>query len=323
MQPKRRGIIPLILGLLLMFIGAPGLLVGGATYAFKGAADVAKAAPVHQPGDTVALTANEPVFVLVDVGPGNGTSVETVDGTIQSCEIASSSGASLTRESDTKLRATFDGRTWESAGGFTAPADGDYAFTCSGPTKILTGDDAEKLGGKTLMAVIFGVLGSIVVGLLGLILTIVGIVKLVRSGRERRMGGGGYGGYGQGGAPYGAPTQPYGDPSMDRNAYAVPPPPGASGTSAQGTYDSVPPQPYGASSQPPAYTPPSQGPVPPAPGASTTPSFPAYGDAPSSPGGGTQGGSTAYDADGNPTSELPKTPPPPPPSGPTYRDPTA
>ncbi len=74
------------------------------------------------------------------------------------------------------------------------PADGDYAVTCAGPAKVFTGADVEKLGGSTIMALLFGVLGSLAVGLLGLVLTIVGIVKLVRSGRERaRRGGGGYG----------------------------------------------------------------------------------------------------------------------------------
>ncbi len=56
MQPKRRGLIPFILGLLMMFIAAPALLIGGAAYGIKGAVDVAREAPVHPPGSPVALT---------------------------------------------------------------------------------------------------------------------------------------------------------------------------------------------------------------------------------------------------------------------------
>ena len=315
MQPKRRGLIPLILGLLMMFIAAPALLIGGAAYGLRGAVDVAREAQVHPPGDTVALRQGEPVLVLVDVGPASGNALESSSSPTQTCEI-SSAGVTLTQDATgSGLSANFDGRSWESAGTFAVPADGDYAVTCAGPAKVFTGADVEKLGGSTIMALLFGVLGSLAVGLLGLVLTIVGIVKLVRSGRERRAGGGGYGYGGPGGPPYGAPvpSTPYGTPPQHDSTYAVPPPPGSGAPAGYGSapYGSTPPPGYGA--QPPAYSPPPPGgvtapiptsppggpgpqaQVPPAPGQAPTPG-PASGQAP---------------------------PPPPPVGGPTYGDPTS
>lgn len=250
MQPKRRGIIPLVLGLLLMFVGAPALLIGGAAYGIKGMVKVAEEAPVYQPGSPVALTSGEPVLVLVDTGAASGTAINTTTTQPQQCTVASPAGAELTLEGNqTHFTANFDGRHWESAGTYAVPATGDYSFTCAGPAKVFTGDDVEKLGGRSIVAIVFGVLGSLAVGLLGLILTIVGIVKLVRSGRERRGGGGGGYGYGNPGpytgapapgTPYGAPQQqpsygasqqqpPYGASQQQPPYGAPPPPPAASG----------------------------------------------------------------------------------------------
>lgn len=305
MQTKRRGILPLILGLLLMFVGAPALLIGGAVYGVKGLVKVAEEAPVHQPGDTVTLTKDQPVLVLVDTGPASGTSIQSQATTQQTCTIAGPDGATLSAGNEVKgLVANFDGRRWESAGSYDVTTSGDYAFTCAGPTKIFTGEDAQKFGGSSVLAILGGVFGSLLVGLIGLILTIVGIVKLVRSGRERRMGGG-YGGYG-GPGPYAgapAPQQPYGTPPQQQGAYAVPPPP--AGSTSGSAYGSTPPSttgagPYGTT--PPAYD---TTPIPQTP--PTTPAGPvgpADGITPPPAGRGTP-------------------PPPPPAEGPTYRDPTA
>lgn len=252
MQTKRRGVIPLVLGLLMMFVAAPALLIGGAAYGIRGIVNVAEDASVYQPGATVALTKDEPVLIMVDTGPASGNSLETKDGAApQSCTITAPAGVELTASGSTQgITANFQGRHWESAGSYVVPASGDYAFTCAGPAKIFTGDDVQKLSGSSIVAVVFGVLGSLAVGLLGLILTIVGIVKLVRSGRERRAGGGyGYGGPGNPYAGTPAPQNPYGTPAQ-QNPYAAPPAPAGNsapyGSGSSAPYGSAPPRTSGS-----------------------------------------------------------------------------
>ncbi len=246
----------MISGLVLMLIVAPVVFGVGVWYGAKHLSDVADSAVSVSQGGSVKLAAEEKVFVMVDVGPSSksGFSVDSNGGTFQSCEVTSSAGAATASTDTSVLRVTYQGRTYESAGVFTAPSAGDYAISCAaGPTKVITGDAAGNFAGGTFMPVLVGFGIATLAGLLGLILTIVGIVKLVRSGRERSayamQQGGGYGqpGYAQSYA---------GQPSYGQQA----PPPPAQTYGGQPTYGQAPPPPstpgYGTPPPPPNYPPP-------------------------------------------------------------------
>lgn len=326
MPTKRRGLVPLIIGLLLMFIAAPALFVGGAWYGVRGMIDVAEEAPVVQPGGTVEVTQNEPFLILVDVGAGSGTSLDSSTGTpLQECAVVDSNQLPVVRDSGSQISATFGGRQYQSAGLYVASASGAHTITCDGPAKVLSGSDATDLGSRTVLTVVGGLVLGFLAGLIGFILAIVGIVKLVRSGRERRsMGGqppyGGQSGYGSP-APYGGGAG-YGG--------GAPPPPGAQGTGAAYGQGGYPPPPGPGSSEPSAYGDPGYGQTATgqAPyaqsgygdGGGPAPGDPLYPDHPDAT---RAGGSSGAAGSGTDSDEDQTPPPPPPPSGPTYRDPTA
>ena len=152
------------------------------------------------------------------------------------------------------LSANLNGRSYESAGVYTATSAGAYTVTCAGPAKVLSGADATGLIGGTLMPAVVGFLLATLAGLIGLGLAILGIVRLVRSRRPPTSG------YGQPG--YGQPGQPgYGQPA----------------------YGEAPPQGYGQPGQPaqpgygqPGYGQPAQ-PAQPGYGQPAQPAQPGYG----------------------------------------------
>lgn len=230
MQPKRRGLGALISGLVLMLIVAPVVFGIGAWYGARHLSDVANSAQTVTQGGTIKLDAGEDIFVMVDVGASgtSGFSVDKNSGTLQSCEVTGADGTATSSTDASVLHVNYNGRSYESAGVFTAPSAGDYTISCAnGPTKVITGDAASNFAGGTIMPVLVGLGIATLAGLLGLVLTIVGIVKLVRSGRERTA-------YAQG-AAYGQPPaygQTYGGqptygqaPPPPNQGYAAPPPP--------------------------------------------------------------------------------------------------
>ena len=278
MKPKRRGVWPLVIGLVLMVIVAPVVFFGGVTYAAKHVVDVARDAELVQSGGTVTLDANEKALVMVDVGAAPNSELSVNSDTsvaTQTCEVAGPDGVA-TVDTGFGLSANLNGRSYESAGVYTATSAGAYTVTCAGPAKVLSGADATGLIGGTLMPAVVGFLLATLAGLVGLGLAILGIVRLVRSRRPPTSG------YGQPG--YGQPGQPgYGQPA----------------------YGEAAPQGYGQPGQPaqPGYGQPGYG----------QPAQPGYGQ----PGYG-QPAQPAQPGYGQPGYGQPGTPPPPPPYvGPT------
>lgn len=265
MQPKRRGLVALISGLVLMLIVAPVVFGVGAWYGAKHLGDIAKSAKSVSQGGTVTLAADEHIFVMVDVGPSSKSDFSVTSDTgiaLESCDVSGPAGQATADSGVQGIQVSYQGREYHSAGVFTAPAAGDYTVSCSaGPTKVITGDAASNFAGGTIMPVLVGFGLATLAGLLGLILTIVGIVKLVRSGRERsayaaQSGGYGQPGYGQ--QAYGQPT--FGQPTYGQPTYGQappPPPPGQTGQSSPSA--SYPPPPGQDAPPPPNYPPPPGG----------------------------------------------------------------
>ena len=157
MPPKRRGVLPLILGLICMFVLAPGIFFGGVAYGGKGLLNTVREVPTTPPGGTVELGANSTMVIMVDVGAAAGTSFESQTGQpSQACQVVGSDGTTLGMEaSGPAFRAAFDGRQYESGGSYTAASAGTYTVTCgSNPAKLLTGDTAAKVGGKTIGVIV-------------------------------------------------------------------------------------------------------------------------------------------------------------------------
>ena len=273
MKPKRRGVWPLVIGLVLMVIVAPVVFFGGVTYAAKHVVDVARDAELVQSGGTVTLDANEKALVMVDVGAAPNSELSVNSDTsvaTQSCEVAGPDGVA-TVDTGFGLSANLNGRSYESAGVYTATSAGAYTVTCAGPAKVLSGADATGLIGGTLMPAVVGFLLATLAGLVGLGLAILGIVRLVRSRRPPTSGYGqpGYGqpaygeaapqGYGQPGQPaqpgygqpgYGQPAQPgYGQPGYGQPAQPAQPGYGQPGYGQPGT--PPPPPPYVGPTTPP------------------------------------------------------------------------
>ena len=273
MKPKRRGVWPLVIGLVLMVIVAPVVFFGGVTYAAKHVVNVARDAELVQSGGTVTLDANEKALVMVDVGAAPNSELSVNSDTsvaTQTCEVAGPDGVA-TVDTGFGLSANLNGRSYESAGVYTATSAGAYTVTCAGPAKVLSGADATGLIGGTLMPAVVGFLLATLAGLIGLGLAILGIVRLVRSRRPPTSGYGqpGYGqpaygeaapqGYGQPGQPaqpgygqpgYGQPAQPgYGQPGYGQPAQPAQPGYGQPGYGQPGT--PPPPPPYVGPTTPP------------------------------------------------------------------------
>lgn len=172
--PKKRGIIRIVIGALLLFVVAPiGLFIG----AFAGAGlGVWSALTSIESDDVTTLRNGETVAV-------SGTSIYLVGSTDASatCTVEGGPGTEIDYSPGSTSGITFDkdGVGYTSMGQLTSSADTQVAITCTG------GDVAvAKMGvGSTLIGLAIGIGIPLLLGLLGLILLISGIVGLIRSSR--------------------------------------------------------------------------------------------------------------------------------------------
>lgn len=174
-QPrKRRGIIPLVVGLVLLLVIAPAVTIGGLVWSFGSIVSDQVSGPTVLQGSSgeVPMAANEMIIVYIpsEDAAGSSCTAETPDQ--GSITIVPTSGT-----------VTFgDGSTYEQAIGVAAVADTTVTVSCEGT------DAPAYLGPYS----VFGIAGPLLIGpaigiftgLAGLVLVIVGIVKLVRSRRS-------------------------------------------------------------------------------------------------------------------------------------------
>lgn len=172
-RTRRRGIVPLVIGLALLVVLAPIAFIGGLVWSLGSLASDAVSGPQPLTGGSgeVTIAANEMIIVYVPTEDSGATC--TVEGPeAGSVTIVPSSGT-----------VTFgDGSTYEQTIGVAAVADATVTVSCIGT------DAPAYLGPYSLFGIagplLIGPIIGVLLGLVGLVLVIVGIVKLVRSGRS-------------------------------------------------------------------------------------------------------------------------------------------
>ena len=171
---KRRGVWPLIIGLVLLLIVGPALGIGSVLFSMREVVSAASSGPIEVPADglEIELAANEMVFLYVpqaDAASAQCTGTAADDGQITT--VAASGAVDLPQGA------------YEQKAGVVALQDTKVTITCDGVSKgpaLYIGPVSLASMGITLLV---GLLGALALGLVGLILTVVGIVKLVRSRR--------------------------------------------------------------------------------------------------------------------------------------------
>lgn len=173
---KRRGLWPLITGLVLMFVIAPALTIGGIVWGMGSlVGDVGSGPTALQGGSgSVELPANQMLVVYVPAEDSAATCT---------AEAPSASGGSPLTVVPSSGEATFgDGTRYVQKLGVVAMEDTTVTVSCQG-TDAPAYLGPYSIWGMALPMIIGPVLGALI-GLVGLVLVIIGIVKLVRSRRS-------------------------------------------------------------------------------------------------------------------------------------------
>ena len=164
-RTRRRGRVPLALGIVLLVLIAPVFFIGGIAWAMSSVVGDAGRGPTEFSAaeQQIDLDANHMVFVYVPA--------EATDAT------CTASGGVTTIASDAQV--TFgNGATYRQALGVAAASDTTATITCTGT------DAPAYLGPYSMFGIalplLLGPVIGVLAGLVGLVLTIVGIVLMVR-----------------------------------------------------------------------------------------------------------------------------------------------
>lgn len=172
---RRRGLWPLITGLVLMFVVAPVLTIGGIVWGVGSMVGDVGTGPTTLDGGTgtVELPASQMLIIYVPAEDAAATCT---------AEAPSTSGGSPLTVVPSSGRTQFgDGRSYVQKLGVVAMEDTTVTVSCQGseaPAYL----GPYSIWGIALPLIIGPVLGAFA-GLIGLVLVIIGIVKLVRSRR--------------------------------------------------------------------------------------------------------------------------------------------
>lgn len=166
---KRRGVLPLVLGLVLLLVLGPIAFIGGLVWGVGSIVGDTMSGPTTFGGSSaeIEIPANEMIIVYVPTEDAGASC--TAEGAVTTVP---SSGTT-----------TFpDGTSYDQALGVVATADTTATITCEGT------EGAGYMGPYNVFGVagpmIIGPVVGVVLGLVGLVLTIVGIVLMVRSRRS-------------------------------------------------------------------------------------------------------------------------------------------
>lgn len=170
---RRRGLWPLIVGLVLLLVIGPAATLGGILWGVSSiVGDVSSPTVLEGGTGEVEVSANQMLILYVpqeDADAAQCTAEGTSPGAVQTAPSSSS--------------VTFpDGSTYEQQSGVVALEDTTVTISCTGTDApaYLGPYDVLGIAGPIIIGPIIG----LVVGLIGLVLTIVGIVLLVRSRRS-------------------------------------------------------------------------------------------------------------------------------------------
>lgn len=220
--PKRRGLAPTIIGLMLMLVIAPAAAGIGIWLGVSGGMNAVSDTSWVSPGDTVHVTGTDDQTILVEGRYGAGHP-------LPSCNVSGPGGKPRpVRTGSAGLSMVGGGTAYSRAGTFTSAGTGDYTIDCSGHrTKVLSSSVANGVRRRVLIPLGIGIGLAILAFAAGVGLLIVGIVKLVNSGHERSRAraalADGPGGDGTGLAPYrplpGSGEQPEHGPDDPQDPY--------------------------------------------------------------------------------------------------------
>ena len=171
---RRRGLWPLIIGLVLLLAIGPAATIGGIVWSVGSLVGDAAEGPVPMQGPTadIEVPANEMLIVYVPLADAAAAEC-TAEG--------STPGAVTTVPSSTET--TFgDGSQYVQVLGVAALEDTTVTVSCTGT------DAPAHLGPYSMLSMaaplLIGPIIGVIAGLIGLVLTIIGIVLLVKSRRS-------------------------------------------------------------------------------------------------------------------------------------------
>ena len=170
-SPRRRGLLPLIIGLVLLLVVGPAATIGGIVWSVSSLAGDASTGPQVLEGSSgeVDVSANEMLIVYVPQEDAAGAEC-TAEGSDPGAVSVVPSSSSVTFG---------DGSQYEQKIGVAIVEDTTVTISCTGT------DAPAYLGPYSLFGMaaplLIGPIIGLVAGLVGLVLTIVGIVLLVRT----------------------------------------------------------------------------------------------------------------------------------------------
>ena len=166
---RRRGVLPLVLGLVLLVVIAPLAVVIGLVWGFGSlVGDTAQGPTVFDAGgEQIELSANEMLIVYIPSEDAAGASCAPED---------SAAVSSVPTSGSVEFP---DGTSYEQSLGLLALEDTTVTLSCTGTEQpgYLGPYNVLQMAGPMLLGPAIGV----VAGLAGLVLTIVGLVLLLRS----------------------------------------------------------------------------------------------------------------------------------------------
>lgn len=167
---RRRGVVPLVIGLVLLVIIGPVAVIGGLVWGFSSVMGQAASGPTAIQGSTgtVEMSANEMLILYVPTADSGAT-----------CTVEGSSAGDVTTVGTSGTVTAPDGTEYEQTLGAVATADTTATITCEGTQAPAYMGPLDVFG--IALPLVLGPIIGILAGLVGLVLTIVGIVLLVRS----------------------------------------------------------------------------------------------------------------------------------------------
>ena len=170
---RRRGVLPLVIGLVLLLVIAPAATIVGIVWSLGSLVGDASEGPTPMEASsaTLELSANEMVIVYVPAA----------DAATAECTAEGSDPGAVTTVASSTATTFGNGEEYVQVLGVASLQDTTATISCTGT------DAPAHLGPYSLFGMmaplVIGPIIGVVAGLVGLVLTIVGIVLLVRSRR--------------------------------------------------------------------------------------------------------------------------------------------
>lgn len=168
---RRRGLWPLIIGLVLLLVVAPVAAIGGIIWSMSSLAGGVASGPTPMDGSTASIEVGANEMLIVYVPAADADAAE--------CTAEGSAPGAVSTVPSSGVVAFADGQEYAQVLGVATLDDTTVTLTCTGT------EAPGYLGPYNLLGVaaplLIGPIIGVVAGLIGLVLTIIGIVLLARS----------------------------------------------------------------------------------------------------------------------------------------------